>query len=93
MKNLHKFCFSKEYWLHPDTRTCASFLSTQRMLNISSLGAIWKFRKLTGLILIVIKLYGTKFLSQNLCALTPNGLEVSNYLHLYLHLQILVYIL
>jgi hypothetical protein len=63
------------------------------MLHISSLVAIWKFRKLTCLQRIVIKLYGTKFLSKNLCALTPNGIEASNYLHLYLHLQILVYIL
>jgi hypothetical protein len=36
-KNLHKFCLSTKHWVHPDTRTCASFLWTQRMLNIPRL--------------------------------------------------------
>jgi hypothetical protein len=92
-KNLPKFCLSTKHWLHPDTPTCVSFLWTQGMLNIPSLGALWKFRKWTGLIWIVIKLYCTKFPSKVLCPSAPTGLEATYYLHLYLHLQIIIYFL
>jgi hypothetical protein len=37
-KNLPKFYLSTKQWLQTDTRTCASFLSIQRTLNVPRLG-------------------------------------------------------
>jgi hypothetical protein len=62
-------------------------------VKYSTSGALWKFRKWTSLVWIVIKLYCTNFASNVLFASAPNGLETTCYLHLYLHLQIVVYIL